>query len=251
MNIYFVSFLSFFLVMPVFAVEEKKVAPVSMETSAPVQLQLSKEFCQKLTVTHKPQKNVMYQAGVDAEGKSVVPATLNAFDVPLPTKIRIPVTIQKRFILKTTSSGTTKSTGTSASTISQVTQSTGTNKTTINKKALDAFTATLPGGVNTTLGALTLAQLDTLSGIISESSTSTGTSKGTSTGTTTSSGTLTQSGTGIFEPTGTIKSPYIDEIPLGFVEYELESGEMTYNGKRFSSKEETLLRQKCLRILEN
>ena len=240
---------SFFVLLSlsVFATEGQK----AVVAQAPINFQLTKEFCQKLLVEHRPAKNVMYQAGVDVDGKAVVPADLNAFKVPLPPKIRIPVTIQKQFSIQTQSAGTTTSTGTINSTIAQVTQSTGNNTTVANEAALTAFTATLPGGGATPLGALTLSQLETLSGIISESTTSTGTSTGTGTGTTVSQGTVAQSGTGTLVPSGTLKTPYVDEIPLGFVEYELESGEMTYNGKAFSSKEDRLLRQKCRTILEN
>ena len=175
------------------SVDLKGGSAESIGTELPVQLRLTKAFCQKLILEHKAQKNVMYQAGVDQEGERVVPVDLNAFKVPLPTKIRIPVTLKKQFDIQ-----------------AQPPQELP-EESPAEESPDRANTEVAEGGQEGTV----------------------------------------HSETGVLVPSGTIKSPYVDEIPFGFVEYELESGEITYNGKKFSSKEEALLRQKCRTILEN
>lgn len=158
MNIYAISY--FVLLFPSLAsaAEQKDVTTHGQKSVDDiVQLEFSKDFCRKVIIEHRPRKEVMYQAGVDVDGQPVVPADLNAFTVPVPTKIVIPITIHKEY------------------------------------KTL---------------------------------------------------------GTGDLVPRGLLKSPYVHEIPLGFVEYELKSGKMTYNGKTFSSQQQALLRQKCQDVLE-
>lgn len=176
MRLYFSALLCFVFSFASAAEQEGSVVQKNVDDI--IKLELSKEFCQKLIIEHRPRHDVMYQGGIDAEGEAVVPADLNAFVVPVPKRITIPITIQKQYSLTTQSSGT----------------------------------------ITTPEGAV--------------------------------SGQVSQSGTADFLPKGIIKSPYVDEIPLGFVEYELESGKMTYNGKTFSSQQEALLRQKCQDVLE-
>lgn len=222
----------------------------------PVRLNLSKDFCRKVITGHNAKNDVAYRGGVDVNGRAVTSATLGGFAVPLPTKIRIPISIQKQYVFKSESTGKIDLKGTTTSRVTQTTSSSGTTTLDVNEEKLADLAAQVPGlnsnsTLTQTLNALTLGQLQALNKAVTLNTTSTGTSVGESTGTTTSSGTITQSSRGTRSPIGTIKSPYVDEIPLGFVEYELESGKLSYNGKEFSSEEEAQLQQDCQKILEN
>ncbi|NCP62565.1 MAG: hypothetical protein GW748_04560 [Alphaproteobacteria bacterium] len=211
------SFSAPFLVISTFAgAAGQKPEPLHKSVDDIMHLEFSKEFCQKIITEHRPRNDVTYQAGIGAEGEPVVPADLNAFSVPIPTKIVIPVTIHKQYSLETQSSGTLSVPE------GKVTLPEGNVTIPPGTVALPEGTVTLPEGkVTIPEGTVTLP-----------------------------SGQITQSGTGDLLPKGHIKSPYVNEIPLGFVEYELESGKMTYNGKAFSSQQEALLRQKCQDVLE-
>lgn len=48
---------------------------------------------------------------------------------------------------------------------------------------------------------------------------------------------------------GAFSSQFIDEIPLGFIDYELKDGLIAFNGQKLTEKESSLFRQKCQDIL--
>jgi len=252
MNLYF--FASLFFVTSFASAAEQSIEGAEKSVDEIVELEFSKEFCQKITTEHRPQNDVMYQAGIDAEGEAVVPADLNAFSVPIPKKIVIPLTIHKQYSLKTQSSGTvTTPEGKVVIPEGKVTLPEG-KVTTPPATVLPPGTVlpggeltlppgtVLPAGTVTPLGKVLLPEGKV---IIPEGKVTLPEGK-----VTLPEGQIKQSGTGEFVPKGHIKSPYVNEIPLGFVEYELESGKMTYNGKTFSSQQEALLRQKCQDVLE-
>ncbi len=225
------SFSALFLVISTFAgAAEQKAEQSQKSVDDIMQLEFSKEFCQKIITEHSPGEDVTYQAGVGAEGETVVPADLNAFTVPIPKKILIPITIHKQYSLETQSSGTVvlpKGT---------VTLPDGSVTIPEGKVTIPPGTVVLPEGtVTLPEGSITVPDGKV---VIPEGTV------------TLPSGQVTQSGTGDLLPKGHIKSPYVNEIPLGFVEYELESGKMTYNGKAFSTQQEALLRQKCQDVLK-
>jgi len=95
MNLYF--FALFFFVSTFASAAEQKAEQSQKNVDEILQLEFSKEFCQKIMTEHRPRNDVMYQAGVSAEGKPVVPADLNAFTVPIPKKIVIPISIHKQY----------------------------------------------------------------------------------------------------------------------------------------------------------
>jgi hypothetical protein len=236
---------------------------------APADIPLSKEFCAQFLTTHQSDADVAYKAGVDVDGKPIESADMNAVSVPLPKVIRIPITIQKKNMLQIQTSGTSQSSGVLNQSLSGTTQATGQSGMTSKQIQMSAFISTLPN-VAATVATLTPQQLTTFNSLLARPAlstatiasvvandpisttptTSTGTVLGSSTGTTNSTGTVSQSGVGINVPYGTIKSPYVDEIPLGFVEFSLDTGEITYNGQKLTSQESANLRQSCQKILE-
>ena len=95
MNFYMASF---FILLSSFAgATEQKNEPAQKSVDDLVKLEFSKEFCRRIITEHRPKSDVMYQAGIDVDGQTVVPADLNAFNVPVPKKIRIPITIHKQY----------------------------------------------------------------------------------------------------------------------------------------------------------
>ncbi len=48
---------------------------------------------------------------------------------------------------------------------------------------------------------------------------------------------------------GSFSSQFVDEIPLGFMDYELKSGNIAFNGQKLMKNESRILRQKCRKIL--
>lgn len=227
MNLYFS--VPLFFATSLASAAEQKATPMQKNVEEMMKLEFSKEFCQKIMTEHRPRNDVMYQAGVGAEGEAVVPADLNAFHVPIPKKIVIPISIHKQYSLKTQSSGkVTIPDGKVVIPEGKVTLPEG-------KVIIPEGTVALPGAVTLPEGKVTIPD-----GKVTIPDATV----------TLPSGQVSQSGTADFLPKGGIKSPYVDEIPLGFVEYELESGKMTYNGKTFSSQQEALLRQKCQDVLE-
>lgn len=222
---------------------------------------LSKEFCSQYLTAHHPDANVAYEPGKDAEGNPVTPADLNAVTVALPKVIRLPITIQKKTRLGIETSGTlqtqgsTSASGTTSQTVAGVLKSSGSTSLDANQQKLTAFLATLPNNANTLVSNLSLSQVNTLADLLTVTSTQTGAVLGIAKGTTQSQGTFSgsgsvqQSGVGTPMPYGTLQTPYVDQIPLGYVEFSLETGEIMYNGQKLNQTDQALLQESCRKVL--
>lgn len=46
-------------------------------------------------------------------------------------------------------------------------------------------------------------------------------------------------------------SEFIDEIPLGFLEFSLKTGDMLFNGKKLTDERKSIIRHNCQKILES
>ena len=51
-------------------------------------------------------------------------------------------------------------------------------------------------------------------------------------------------------PNTAFLSDFIDEIPLGFIDFDIESGEIKFNGQNLTNDNYRLIRQKCRDIME-